>query len=148
MKTHVNFKIAKLLKNKGFDEQCKYCYERALTTQIDPESNEPSGPFGWEKGETNLQSGFFVNNYDGIDFSNDNWYICSAPTIAQVVMWLYEKHGIWIEVKSPDCKDINWYFSIHKPYKFGNHYNGKEIYYNSPTEAYSAAIEYCLTKLL
>jgi len=136
----VDFKIAKLLKEKGFDEQCKYCYERALTTQIDPESNEPSGPFGWKKGETNLQSGFFVNNYDGIDFSNDNWYICSAPTIAQVVMWLYEKHDIWISVSEYLIRPSFYYKIASKKVPY--------IDVDTPTEAYSAAVEYCLTKLL
>lgn len=24
--------------------------------------------------------------------------LCSAPTIAEVVMWLYEKHRVWISV--------------------------------------------------
>ena len=26
----------------------------------------------------------------------------NAPTIAEVVMWLYEKHGIWISVEATD----------------------------------------------
>lgn len=67
-----------------------------------------------------------------------------APTIAEVVMWIFNKHSIWIYVNivadfgynetwawntiSPDNKDINGF--------------------NSPTEAYAAAIEYTLNNLI
>lgn len=57
-----------------------------------------------------------------------------APTIAEVVMWLYEKHKFWTEVTT----DINGKFCF--PWLEGK--------YNSPTEAYSAAIEYTLKNLI
>jgi hypothetical protein len=72
----------------------------------------------------------------------------SAPEQWQVVEWLRINHGIWVEVKSPDSKDMGYYISIHKPYRFGNHYNGKEIFYGSPQEAYSAAFDYILKELI
>ena len=58
--------------------------------------------------------------------------MCSAPTITDVVMWIYEKHDIWIEV------------ILEHPNYFGyNAYRVKDcvcliedsISYNSPTEA-------------
>ena len=77
----------------------------------------------------------------------------NIPTIAEVVMWLYEKHGIWICVSITiqkeyyyQCIDItgkkdstknNYPSRICKP---GN-------YFNSPTEAYEAAINYTLNNL-
>ena len=61
----------------------------------------------------------------------------NIPTIAEVVMWLYEKHNIWIEV----------YFDGHQK-NFYIVQNGEEIEFNSPTEAYEAAITYCLNNLL
>lgn len=82
------------------------------------------------------------------------------PTISDVVMWLYEKHGIWIAV--------DW-MTRTKPYKSGFYSNlrgttkplnqdnfisinntkspGYEVF-NSPTEAYEAAIEYTLKNLI
>jgi hypothetical protein len=93
MNTPVNFEIAKLLKEKGFDEQ-------------------------W------------------------NIYM-HTPTIAEVVMWLYEKHGIWIAPKK--AMGMNkWFPQIYK----GDDLIISEIITNSPTEAYEAAIEHCLTNII
>lgn len=70
-----------------------------------------------------------------------------APTIAGVVMWLYEKHGIWISVLPElynEGKSIGWYFSYYK--------NGigeeLEFYFKTPTESYDAAITYTLNNLI
>ena len=60
----------------------------------------------------------------------------AAPTIAEVIMWLYEKHGIWISV----IHQHNKFF-----WKFGS-YQTQE--FNSPTEAYEAAIDYTLNNLI
>ena len=75
----------------------------------------------------------------------------SAPTIADVVMWLYEKHNIWIMVN-------NWYEHVldnddnilDKTHLFAWFITGEaeERTFKSPTEAYEAAIEYTLTKLI
>lgn len=74
----------------------------------------------------------------------DNWNRfngCSAPTITEVIMWLYEKYGIWIFSK----KENNLFQSfIQHPESINNWFSK---FYNSPTEAYKAAIEYYLTTL-
>jgi hypothetical protein len=59
----------------------------------------------------------------------------NAPTIVSVVMWLYEKNGIWISVYSIDDSTIFRHC-------FSN------IDFNSPTEAYEAAILYTLNNLI
>lgn len=68
----------------------------------------------------------------------------SYPTFTEVVMWLYEKHGIWISVER--------YSTLFRPYaeeigdeRFGKWEGHK---YNSPTEAYEAGIKYVLTNLI
>ena len=60
----------------------------------------------------------------------DEW--CFAPTIAEVVMWLYEKHGVWtvVNVKSLITRKVRI-----EPY-------------DSPIEAYEEAIKYGLTNLI
>jgi hypothetical protein len=69
-------------------------------------------------------------------------------TIADVVMMLYEKHGIWIWVKpyKDHAADNN------DPYFFQMNVWKKGITiskeFNSPTEAYEAAIEYTLNNLI
>ena len=68
-----------------------------------------------------------------------------APTIADVVMWLYEKHGVWISVLHKRRSENKYFdYEIKLP-------NGMEIYswdHNSPTEAGEAAIEYTLNELI
>lgn len=140
MNKPVSFELAKLLKEKGFNiltynyyKEKDYYYKEELIT--------PKG--------TLLQ--------------NEDWpYNVStqqihAPTIAEVVMWLYEKHGIWISVHEENCRGyVGFDFNI---VFVGDHettVTQQEIQYkllgetvfNSPTEAYEAAIEYVLTKLI
>lgn len=64
------------------------------------------------------------------------------PTIAEVVMWLYEKYGIWISVfKYKDhAADVN------DPWLFRNQFDRGE--YLSPTEAYEVGIRYALDNLI
>ena len=72
-------------------------------------------------------------------------------TIAEIVMWLYEKHGIWIGInKDTSVKWANDYFNFHIQGK-----NGESAFSdvggtqpNSPTEAYEAAIKYTLKNLI
>lgn len=111
MNTPVSFPIAKLLKEKGFDKKVLCCYN------ID-------------NGKLSVAPHHELSNFNaGVHYS--------APTIADVVMWLYEKHGIWIEVYFDGFKK-NFYIVQ----------SGEEIEFNSPTEAYEAAIEYCLINLI
>ena len=65
----------------------------------------------------------------------------NAPTISDVVMWLYEKHEYWCYVYT---NGKIWHPCIQ--HKFGDMavLSGKIGESNSPTEAYEAAIEYTL----
>ncbi len=79
MKTPVSFEIAKLLKKKGFDIPCWSYYSslNLYTFELTDWNNHTIGDTSMHK-------------------RNAGYY--SAPTIVEVVMWLYEKHGIWIEI--------------------------------------------------
>jgi hypothetical protein len=87
--------------------------------------------------------------FDGIEIDyglNQILNLKPAPTIAEVVMWLYEKHGIWVSVLQMlhNGEKVIWYASY---YEQGV---GEDIeeYYDSPTEAYEAAINYVLLNLI
>jgi hypothetical protein len=97
----VSFKTARLAKEKQFNEPCYKYYEHSLNQQVHKEDGT-SGPFGWEKGETILQSDFFINNYKDSDFSNKSWYWCAAPTQEFLKKWLRLKHGIHIDLVFDD----------------------------------------------
>ena len=117
MNTPINFELAKLLKEIGYD--------KPTILHRDLEGNLPF----------NYNECFIKENW------NHNPYLFSAPTIAEVVMWLYEKRGIWISVNYD--QETQWYYNIvHISEKGGNLVDK----FNSLTEAYEAAIEYALSK--
>lgn len=118
MNKEVKFETAKLLKEKQFNEKIKLLYS---------------------------ESGELV--YGSLPNSLTNYY--SAPTIAEVVMRLCENHDIWIYIQPQsliglhkDREADNWYYTIIHCDRVNSNY------YGSPTEAYEAAIEYVLKKLI
>lgn len=122
----ITFETAKLVKEKGFDVPTKMYYENSLTEQVHDEDGK-SGPFGWEKDELNLQSGYFINNWKDSDLSNKSWYMCSAPTQSLLQKWLREVHKIHIEPQyswllDKDKKtrdDVVWWYYIYPNYPHG-----------------------------
>lgn len=117
MNTLINFELAKMLKEKGFDEPCYKGWDL---------SEEDSNPTFHEYTTQNKNSDCIETFY-------------TAPTIAEVVMWLYKKHGIWIEVTTDVYSKFCWLVK---------EFRASQNNYNSPTEAYEAAIEYTLNNLI
>ena len=127
MNTPVSFEIAKLLRGKGFSEKTLQAYVyRGI-------EHQDSSYKGW--------------------LTKDK-LLCdiSAPTITEVVMWLYEKYGIWIVVSTTISKQF-----IYKCIDMSGETSKRNYptcvskdgtYYNSPTEAYEAAIIYTLKNLI
>lgn len=117
MNTPVKFEIAKLLKEKGFDNESAHYYN--------------------EKGEM-----LFDAYYPSLQPTKPDVYY-DNPTIADVVMWLYDEHGIWIKIGFSG--DETCYLMITN--KTGDiRWNEKGC--SSPTEAYEAAIFYVLSNLI
>lgn len=127
MNNLLNFELAKLLKEKGCNIETEFIYR----TEDD---NLPFARYTTPIGTNpNIRLTGFIE--------------ISAPTIAEVVMWLYEKYGIWI-VLMPKRKDKGLFFG-------GYIDTGKDEFmksygsnFKSPTEAYEAAIEYTLKNLI
>ena len=70
----------------------------------------------------------------------DDW--CFAPTVADVVMWLYKNHKIWISV-DPEIDTNTWFHTITHGKSitaFGN--------YSGPIEAYEKGIEHILNDII
>ena len=119
---YVSFEIAKLLKEKGFDEECRAFYVKSKECGI--ELFHAKEPY----------------NY------NNNVHPCtSAPTLQMAMKWLREVHKIHIEIGYnagyfPVCISISTNESI--PYK---PMQGKPFTYEQACEA---AIKYCLENLI
>ena len=103
MNTHVDFEISQLLKEKGFNEPCQYLRVGG------------SYRINFEK-----EGELFNNKYPSTQIPND-WCLC--PTIADVVIWLYEKHDIWITVNICVIGSDEWeygYIITYLPSEFKN----------------------------
>jgi hypothetical protein len=125
MNTQVSFELAKLLKERGFNEEVRDYHE--------------------EKDGTFYRSQYFR---DKISINEKHKGFVVVPTIAEVVMWLYEKHGIWIEVHrwtNQPVDDEIWEECFQA---FTNGDAMDVATFKSPTEAYEAAIRYCLEKII
>jgi len=131
---YVSFEIAKLLKEKGFDELTGFVYS--------------------ENGELMKLSDFgvrYLSNNDCDDYPH--WQfpfegvtsIVSAPTLQMVMKWLREKE-IFVEV-------THTLFSSPHKYQYSIFRTEPEFYitsdeHKSYEEACNAAIEYCLKNLI
>lgn len=131
MTSPVNFEIAKLLKEKGVDIRAKLAYQLSYP---------------------NMKPKQYVGYHNNILTKHR---FLSAPTIAEAIMWLYEKHGIWITVYTmdkwlPNGNDREQLFDYGiKQMKLGLiDIPKKPEEFNSPTNAYSEAIKHCLLNIL
>lgn len=81
-----------------------------------------------------------IEELDTMDKNNPDLH----SEIIQVVMWLYEKHGIWIVVEYSE--NVKWCGKIVKlPKAFIEELHNN---FTSPTEAYQEAINYTLKNLI
>ena len=122
MNTPLSFPLAKLLKEKGFDDYCDKKYIAQCLWQ---------NPYNREK----------YRNTEIHKNSSD----VSAPTIAEVVMWLYEKHEIWIYTRPFSSGYFHGYI-VDNSGEMKEAINN--VNFNSPKEACEAAIEYVLKNLI
>lgn len=77
---HVSFELAKLLKEKGYKEECKYFYDWSGDTE------EPKIYY--------LNGGTCNSNTD--DFPSR----CSMPSVGEVIRWIRSKHNIYTSTTS------------------------------------------------
>lgn len=145
MNTPVKIEIAKLLKEKGFEEISSNFYTNPRCKMFGIDEHGRYYPI------KNKAKSLWIS---GNAATLDSKHVYYAPTIAEVVMWLYEKHGIWIVINPHKGED-----DLGKPFmefdpevwSFTNKcilHNTKLLYFNSPEEAYEAAIEYTLNNLI
>jgi len=124
----INFELAKMLKESGFDLMVNYYFA--------------------DNGREERHQPLYPQNYNG---ALEVGLKHSRPTIAEVVMWLWEKHKIWIMV---DLTGLTFYPRGRMIDENGKHWagdfkiDGERINCTNPHEAYEYAIKYCLTILV
>ena len=117
---YVPFETARLLKEKGFNEECKTYFISDNEIALIPIKR---------------------------DFNNHGIYL-SAPTLQMAMKWLREVHGLFISIGNDDL-DYNWQIIDVKnrtdnldPTCLTESYAGYVTY----EDAIEAAIKYCLTQ--
>lgn len=164
MKTIVNFETAKLLKKKGFDKNTISRYYEWKNKSRMPDFSLPFYKNSMLFKDKELVSSVSYNtkNEDGytenhkqvscINWNNKSdaiYNVYSAPTIVEVVMWLYEKHEIWVDVSLSQFSkpnNLSWMYSI--VFTKDCTYSHSPKAHNSPREAYQEAINYTLKNLI
>lgn len=124
---YCNFEIAKLLKEKGFNEICAGYYDR-------------QGRFAMTLSKVN----------------NIRWeghYIAgniSAPTHQMAMKWLREVHNIHITIDCDICDSFDFYsiIRIKSEESWKTYVEYEDEGSNTYEEAVEKAIEYCLTNLI
>ena len=128
---YVSFVTAKLLKEKGFDEKCFYCFDDVI-------------------GESRLSRLMICNNSELVE----HYY--SAPTLQMAMKWLREEKHYYIQVMLD-----SWALGGHSGYYIVIQAtdsdfeeispvvnNNDNVFFETPEEACEAAIKYCLENLI
>ena len=141
---YVSFEVAKLLKEKGFDEPCTYLwfFEKTNNPEVDdngvykiPIKNHTENDY-WNNTSIEL----FKKESE---YWNDNIDIFACPTLQMTMKWLREEHKIdmWVE-----CHNSN---RRYKGYIHSEQRGDEALFYEDTyEEACEAAIKYCLENLI
>lgn len=141
---YVSFEVAKLLKEKDFNEKCRYVW-------IFDKANDLQDTDGISKVcAEQLIDGSFMDDSDIKNISEDtDWfedynkaYLC--PTLQMALKWLREVHKYLIIVGN---KNGNYLYLI-KDLKANTDLGISTDKYTYYEEACEAAIKYCLTNLI
>lgn len=134
----VDFETAKLLKEKGFDDDdCQNIYYCDFEEGFEPDELQVSDRMLKEPE---------VGEFDYL-----------VPKIYTVIDWIYNKHGIWINVEVSSFntntltneRRIFLDYTIYSPKEnIFIHEEDKDKIFNSPKEAYIEAIKYVLNNLI
>lgn len=145
---YVSFETAKLLKEKGFNEKCRYVWELHKANVV-----------GDTDGISKVCSQIFMEGESSVDNSDiervieyNGWskylyeaYLC--PTLQVVRKWFLKKYNIFICVLF--LEESNGFgYTIENTLKKKYIATSKNSLYTEPEEAIEAAIKYCLVNLI
>lgn len=129
---YVSFEVAKLLKEKGFNELCSRYYN----SQFD---------------EMRTVGDICMMNWNSISI-NDEFYYISIPTHQVAIKWLREKYNIYICIQPdfPSTKDYKMYWCWSANILHDNciSLKGYQCYIETYEKATEEAIKYCLENLI
>lgn len=125
---YVSFEVAKLLKEKGFNEKCRGCYH----SEFDDNDNSIIMLEKW-----------MAQPYNN-DFE-DETFLCSAPTHQMAIAWVRERN---ISIEPSALNAHLWAYTIYKLLNNKVEELHNDGVYESYEEAVEEALKYCLTNLI
>jgi len=134
---YVTFEQAKLLKGKGFDEECVRFYVKSNSKIFGIDEHGRYYPIKNKPKKLWVVGNVAVQNVKNIILAPEQW---------QVVEWLDKIHNTYIHVQKHTRNGLRCYspFIDNEPVKKDAFFND----FDSPQEAYSAAIDYILKELI
>lgn len=116
---YVNFETAQLLRERGFDEKCFFCYENdwgnktcKLVTKVSYCNS------------TSTEDG--LRNSALKEYGGAHWEYISAPTFSEVLDWLRDTHKLHIYAFYTNSDDVNkWCYEVEKitdDWTYSKHY--------------------------
>lgn len=132
MEDFVTFELAKKLKEKGFPQSPVYF--------------NYSSYYDWD-GLRKIHSLSNASVWFDPNISRDNIYF--APTISQVLKWLFEKKQLFVNIDCVICDHFGLFFTIYKKdVESWSCCGFNDYYYDKLEEAALAGIEYVLDNLI
>lgn len=136
--TYVTFEQAKLLKKKGFDEQCSHSYKETEPVALYQHQDKMYNNSFKKEWQNTVRK-----NSQMLDATISRY---SAPEQWQVVEWLRSEREIWISIEyrlSRFTPNIQFVKRINKDTTVSYW-----SYFETSQEAYSAAFDYVLNNLI
>ena len=134
----ITFETAKLAKEKGLQLGCKisYCHYHSKYVY----DGDPNHPESHKKNEIVLDRDFYtVNNYKGIDISNERYTIYEAPTQSLLQKWLREKYSIEV-IAEPTYKS-----DLTKKYTVCYYFKGVKFRIKEEDKSFDTIFKYFIT---
>ena len=146
---YVSFEIAKLLKEKGFNERCYKCYgtavhHKGVPISFDEEFELKCGGLG---DEIEYVEGGCLYDF-GCDNKQKETNVWAAPTLQMAIKWLREEHKIFITIGLCTYPILNKCTWIPQVETLNDCYPNVSKEYDTYEEACEAAIMYCLENLI
>lgn len=142
---YVSYEVAKLLKEKGFDESTEFVWYQYLPTSLDCQglANKKARDYFFHN-ETTEHRSTYCNSRSKPKYIQGDIFSC--PTHQMAMKWLREEHKLSIEISSTESG--RWMAFV---YELGLTRHFVEAYistYDTYEDAVEAALKYCLTKLI
>lgn len=148
---YCSYEVAKLLKEKGFRECCRYCYGTAIRhngEDIDEDEEFELKSEGRADEIEYIKGGILHNLYydNGKSFGKD---VCATPTHQMACDWLREEKGILIEIEHRNYDSGTFRWTVYsKRNTFPKWVGIESDISNSYGEAIEAALKYSLENLV